>query len=228
MAEPETQAFELPATEPAPVPVSYEQVERRTFGLAPHALVAAIATAALAIAVVLLSTGHLVAGLLALAVALLLGAFYVAEARGRRHGAVDRATAAAVDNSRALAGFAHAAVRAWSSAGRRVTQLRLEARRVSRERSRLLPELGAAAYDRDDARVAELCERLHALDTRREACAAEIREALEEARSRTAAERLAVGATGVRCPAAAQEPVGDPGFEPGTSALSERRSNQLS
>ena len=228
MAEPETQAFDMPATEPAPVPVSYEHVERRTFGLAPHTLVAAIALAALTVAVVLIATGHLVAGLLVLAVALSLGALYVAEARGRRRTAVDRATAAAVDHSRAFAGFAHASVRAWSSAGRRVTRLRFEKRALSRERTRLLPELGAAAYDRDDARADELCASLQALDARREACDAEIRDVLEAARSRTAEERLAVGATEVRHPADARNSMGDPGFEPGTSALSERRSNQLS
>jgi uncharacterized membrane protein len=200
MVEPKTEAFEVPATEPAPAPVSYEQVQRRTFGLAPHTLVAAIAAAALGAAAVLLATGHFVAGFVALAVALLLGAFYVAEARGRRRTAVDRATAAAVDNSRALAGFAHASLRAWSSAGRRVTQLRLEARRLASERARLLPELGAAAYARDDARVDELRARVHALDARREACDAEIPDVLEAARSRTAEERLAVGATEVRPP----------------------------
>jgi hypothetical protein len=32
MAEPETEAFELPATESAPAPVSYEHRERRMFG----------------------------------------------------------------------------------------------------------------------------------------------------------------------------------------------------
>jgi hypothetical protein len=208
MAEPETEAFEVPATDSAPVPVSYEHVERRTFGLAPHTLVAALALASLAVSVLLVATGHPIAGLLVLAVALLLGALYVAEAHGRRRTAVDRATAAAVDNSRAFAGFAHASVRAWSSAGRRVTQLRLEKRALSRERSRLLPALGAAAYDRDDARVDELRVRLHALGARREASDAEIRDVLEAARSRTAEERLAVGATEVRPPADAQSRAG--------------------
>jgi hypothetical protein len=224
MAEPETQAFDVPATEPVPGPVSYEHVERRTFGLAPQALVVAMALVASAIAVALLATGHLVAGLLVLAVALFLVALYVAEARSGRRTAVDRVTAAA-DNSRAFAGFAYASVRAWSSAGRRVTQLRLERRALARERLRLLPELGSAAYDRDDGRATELRARLRSLDARREACDAEIRDVLEAARSRTAEERLAVGATEVRQAAGL---MGDPGFEPGTSALSERRSNQLS
>jgi hypothetical protein len=200
MAEPETQAFDAPPTEPAPAPASYEHVERRTFGLAPHTLVAALAAAALVVAAVLLATGHLVAGLLALAVALSLGALYAAEARDRRRTAVDRATADVVDSTRAFAGYAHASVRAWSSAGRRVAQLRLEARRLTSERARLLPELGAAAYARDDARVGELRARVHALDARREACDVEIHDVLEAARSRTAEERLAVGATEVRPP----------------------------
>jgi hypothetical protein len=199
-ADPATKAFDVPPTEPAPAPVAYERAERRTFGLAPHAFVAALAALALGAAISLLITGHLVAGLLLLALALLFGALYVEQARGRRSSAVDRFTAAAVDNSRAVAGFAGASVRAWTSAGRRVAQLRLEASRLARERSQLQYELGGAAYDEDADRTGELRDRMRGLDDRIEACAEEARTVLADARSRTSEERLAVGPTEVRGP----------------------------
>jgi hypothetical protein len=51
-----------------------------------------------------------------------------------------------------------------------------------------------------------------------------VKAALARAHARTSEERSAAARTEIR---RAGE-MGDPGFEPGTSALSERRSNQLS
>jgi hypothetical protein len=198
--DPDTQSFDVPATEPQPTPVSYAQVERRTFGLAPHSLVAALAAGALGAAVALLAAEHPVAGLLLLALALFLGALFAEQARRRRGTSVERATAAAVDGSRAYAGFAGASVRAWTSTCRRVAQLRLEARGLARDRSRLIGALGVAAYDRDDDVTAELRGRIRSIDARLEACVAESTDAVEAARRRTAEERLAVGATEVHGP----------------------------
>ena len=85
-------------------------------------------------------------------------------------------------------------------AGRRVTQLRFESRGLARTRTRLIADLGAATYDCEENRAAELLTDLRALDGRREACDAEIRATLEAARARSAEERLAVGATEIRRP----------------------------
>jgi hypothetical protein len=229
MSEPDTKAFDVPPTEPAPAPVSYDRVERRIFGLAPRALVGSVALILFSVAAGMIATGQLVAGVLLLVVSLVLAGLYVEQARANRGTAADRMIASVVDNSSALAGLASGSVRAWTSAGRRAAELRLEARRLLRQRSELVSELGEAAYEGGSEATEQLRGQLHALDARREACDAELRDVIEEARSRTRAERLAVGPTEIRHPDAAQnEPMGDPGFEPGTSALSERRSNQLS
>lgn len=190
----------MPPTEPTPTPVEYEQVERRTFGLAPQSLIAALAALALGAAVALFTTRNIVAALLLLAAALLLGAFYVEQARRRRRTPVDRLTAAVVDNSHALAGFAGTSLRVWTSAGRTAARLQFEARTLARERARLLAALGTAAYDRDDELVEDLRRRIDGVDARREACTVERLDAVETARARTAEERLAVGATEVRTP----------------------------
>jgi hypothetical protein len=188
-------------------PVSWVDSERRVFGMPPGRLPAATAAVAFLGAVVAFALGAPTVGALLLAACLPLVALQADQAR--RH-------------ARALAGFAGASVRAWTGAGRVVASLRLEASRLSRERARLQYALGGAVYADDHAAVGELRRRLHGLDAQIEACAAEATDVVERARARTADERLAVAPTEIR------EPVGDPGFEPGTSALSERRSNQLS
>jgi hypothetical protein len=187
--------------------VTWEETDRRVFGMPPAWLPAAAAALTLAGAVVAFALGMVVVGILLLAACLLLAALQAGQARR---------------NTRALAGFAGASVRAWTSAGRDVARLRLHVSRLARERARLQYAFGGAVYADDSATAEDLRRRLRELDAQIEACMTEATDVVEQARTRTADERLAAASTVIR------EPVGDPGFEPGTSALSERRSNQLS
>jgi hypothetical protein len=197
----ETEVPEVPSAEPEPAPVSYAQAERHTFGLAPNALVAALATFALGAALALLLTGQLVVGLVLLAVGVVLGAFFVEQARRRRASAFDRAVADGIDNSRALSRFAVVSMRAWSSAGGRTARSRLDVRRLRRERSHVQHALGAAAFAADDEALVEtLRDRMRELDVQIEACFEEARSAVARARSRTTRERLAVAPTEIRPP----------------------------
>ena len=223
----ETEALDVPDADAEPTPVSHAQAERRTFGLAPNALVAALAAFALGAGLALAATGQLVVGLLLLLGGLLFGALYVEQARRRRSSALDRAVADGIDNSRALSRLAVISLRSWSTAGGRTARLRIEARRLRRARSHVQYELGAAAFAEDATLIERLRDRMRELDAQIEACFEEARSAVERARSRTTRERLAVAPTEIRRPGDAYG-MGDPGFEPGTSALSERRSNQLS
>jgi hypothetical protein len=191
----------------------------RHFGLTPHTLAAFVAAVCFGAGLVLVLTGSFVVGALLLLAAVLLAALYAEQARRRRDSALDRIAAAAVDQTRALAGLTGASVRAWTGAGRRLAALRLEASRRARERSQLQYALGGAVYAGDDVEATRLREAMAAADARIAECIVEANEVVESARNRTARERLAVAKTQI---------VGDPGFEPGTSALSERRSNQLS
>jgi hypothetical protein len=196
----ETEVPAVPPAEPEATPVSYGQSERRTFGLAPNALVAALATFALGAALALLVTGQLVVGLVLLAAGLGLGAFFVEQARRRRASAFDRAVADGIDNSRALSRFAVVSMRAWSSAGGRTARSRLGVRRLRRERSRVQYALGAAAFAADEPLAETLRGRMRELDTQIEACFEEARSAVAKARSRTTRERLAVAPTEIRPP----------------------------
>jgi hypothetical protein len=96
---------------------------------------------------------------------------------------------------RELVGCAAASLLAWTRGAGRVARLRLEARRLVRERGRVQMELGAAAYARDDAAAAARIARMRALDDRLTACVGEATRTVAAARSGIAAERLAVART---------------------------------
>lgn len=195
MAEKDTDAFEVVETPP-----SYQVARPRYFGLTPRGLVVAVAVAALVLGIVGLASGNVAAGVLLLAAAAFLALLYVEQARRRRESSFDRVTAAAVDHTRALAGFTGASVRAWTSAGREVAKLRLEASMRARERSQIQYELGRACFDGDEAQIANLRDQMRLCTERIDACAKEAQSVLERARQRSSRERLAVAQTQVRKP----------------------------
>jgi hypothetical protein len=194
--EGETQRFESPPA--AETPVSWERAEPRYFGLTPHLAAAFVAAVLFGAAVVLLATGSLAVGLLLLLAALLLAALFAEQARRRRASSLDRVAAAAVDHTRALAGFTGSSVRAWTHASREIARLRLEASRCARKKSQLQYALGGAVYDGDEAEAERLRAEMREAAERIEECIAEAHEVVDGARSQTAREKLAVSRTEVR------------------------------
>jgi hypothetical protein len=162
--------------------------------------VAVIGAVSLLAGVALLASGGLVVGLLLLVAGVLLTALFVEQARRRRASSLDRAAAAAIDRSLALAGFTRATVGAWTSAGRRAARLRLEAWKLARGRSRLLYDLGGAVLANDSERVEQLRARVRDLDRDLERKGREARAAIAAAQRRTRIEHQAVASTQVRRP----------------------------
>jgi len=196
--ENETAAFEVPpATE---TPATWDETRPRYFGVTPHGLAAVIAAFAFGAGVVLLASGYVLAGVLLFVAAALLAAIFAEQARRRRDSAFDRIAAAAVDHTRALAGFTGSSVRAWTGAGRELARLRLEANRRAKERNQLQYALGGAVYAGDEAEAARLREQMQAADARIAACVAEANEVVERMRATRAQEKLAVVATEIRGP----------------------------
>ena len=193
--EPKTEVFEV-----GDPPDEWGTAQPRYFGVTPHGVAAVIGAFAFGAAIVLLVAGYLVVGLVLLVAALLLAALWAEQARRRRESAFDRVTAAAVDHTRALAGFTGASVRAWTSAGRQITRLRLQANRLARRRSQLQYALGGATYANDEAEAARLRAEMAAVDERIAAVIAEANAVVEQMRRTTARERLAVAPTEVRPP----------------------------
>jgi hypothetical protein len=194
----ETGEFEVPELPETP-PV-YERVEPRYFGVTPHLLAGGLAALSLLAGVALLASGSLAIGLLLIAAGLLLGALFAEQARRRRASSLDKAAAAAVDRSLALAGFTRATVGAWTSASRRAAKLRLEAHKLARERSHVQYELGGAVHADDESRASELRARMAQLDREIERKGREARAAIEAAQQRMRDEQQAVSATQVRRP----------------------------
>ena len=196
--ENETAAFEVPpATE---TPATWDETRPRYFGVTPHGLAAVIAAFAFGAGVVLLASGYVLAGVLLFVAAALLAAIFAEQARRRRDSAFDRIAAAAVDHTRALAGFTGSSVRAWTGAGRELARLRLEANRRAKERNQLQYALGGAVYAGDEAETGRLREQMQAADARIAACVAEANEVVERMRATRAQEKLAVVATEIRGP----------------------------
>jgi hypothetical protein len=181
-------------------PTEYQVAERRIFGLAPTAFVAALAGLCLVAAIVLFAVGSIVVAVLILLVAIFLALLFLEQARRRRGSALDRAAADAVESSRAHVAFAAAAVRAWTGAGREVTALRLEARRLARERSKVQYALGAAAAGDDPGETERLRQELRGLDDRIAGCEKRAQAAVGNARKSTASERLSVSSTQIKRP----------------------------
>lgn len=196
--ENETAAFEVPP--PTETPATWGEARPRYFGVTPHGLAAVIAAFAFGAGVVLLASGYVLAGVLLLVAAALLAAIFAEQARRRRDSAFDRVAAAAVDHTRALAGFTGSSVRAWTGAGRELARLRLEANRRAKERNQLQYALGGALYAGDDAETERLRQEMQAADERIAACIAEANEVVERMRATRAQEKLAVVATEVRSP----------------------------
>lgn len=195
-SEQDTQEFKVPP--PSETPPSWERAEPHYFGLTPHTLVAFVAAVLFGAGLVLLLAGSIAVGLLLLVAAAFLGALYAEQARRRRSSSFDRIAAAAVDHTRALAGFTGASVRAWTHAGREVTRLRLEANQCARRKSQLQYALGGAVHDGNDAEGERLRGEMRDADDRIQACIAEANEVVERARTRTSREKLAVSRTEVR------------------------------
>jgi hypothetical protein len=193
-----TQAFQVPpATE---TPANWDQARPRYFGVTPHGLAAAIGAFAFGAGVVLLASGYVVAGVLLLVAAALLAAIYAEQARRRRDSAFDRVAAAAVDHTRALAGFTGSSVRAWTGAGREIARLRLEASRRAKDRTQLQYALGGAVHAGDEAETERLRAELQATNDRIAECVAEANAVMERMRATRARERLAIEATEIRPP----------------------------
>jgi hypothetical protein len=194
----DTDEFEVPEI-PASPP-TYERVEPRYFGLTPHLLVGALGAASLLAGVALLAGGSVAIGLLLLVAGVFLALLFAEQARRRRNSSLDRAAAAAIDRSLAIAGFTRATVVSWTSASRRAAKLRLEAMRLARERSHVQYELGGAVHAGEESRTGELRHRMAELDAEIERRARESAAAIASAQRRTRDERRAVAATQIRRP----------------------------
>ena len=191
----DTVRAEVPRHETSPAPVQLDRASPRWFGLAPPTLLLAIGVVAAVVAVYLLVTGSLIAGLLVLGLTLLLAAAFLEAGRRKPDAQVVATSVEAVDSLRARAGYAAHAWMTRSSTRREVLRRRSALMRLAGEREQLLRALGDAAYRGEGE--AELRSRIQALDARAAALEAEAARIVEDARREVGERRLEVQPTEV-------------------------------
>jgi hypothetical protein len=184
-------------SEPSAVPWPTVVHERHVFGLAPPAVVFAIAVAGFAAAAFLLASGHLLIGAVLLVAAAWFGAFFVSLARRTPESKFARATVEAGNIARGWAWYAWVSVSSWSSASRKAVWLRTAQRRLRHEQSGVIRALGDAVYRDDETGAENLKAEAQALGKRIDKCERELQRVLEDARSRRGRERSAISPTEV-------------------------------
>jgi len=184
----ETAIQELPPDETGQVPVAMTTAEPRFFGVTPPMAVLALAAVSLALAVVLLVTGHFIVGGILLVVAGMLLMLFAGLARRLPETTVSRASAGAVSAVRARAGYAVETFAAHSSARVELFRLRRELADLLAQRAEFARTLGEAVYADDPeatesarSRMAEVEELISAKEEQMQQTAAGAMERIERA-----------------------------------------------
>ena len=161
--EGETVVQEVPQDETGAVPVELTMSAPRFFGVTPPAAVLSLAAASLALAVLLLVTGHTVIGGILLVVAGIFFVLFASLARRLPDTAAARVSMDAFGAVRARAGLAVEALAVHSSARVELFKLRRQLLELAAERTESAMVLGEAVYADDTeagetarARMAEL------------------------------------------------------------------------
>jgi chorismate mutase len=184
----ETAIDELPTEETGQVPVRHAIATRHLFGVTPPAAVLALAAASLALAILLLASGHAIVGGALLGVTILLALFFVGLVRRLPDTAVARVSSGAIDAIKTRAGFAIEAATVQSRARVELFRLRRELAQLLAERTECARALGEAVYADDAngtesarARIAELDGLIGAKEGEMEQTAADAVERIQRA-----------------------------------------------
>ena len=155
---------EIPSEETGPVPVEVTTAAPRFFGVTPPAAVLALAAASLALAVVMLVTGHTVVGGVLLAIAGILFAVFAGLARRLPDATAVRVSRGALGAVRTRAGFAVEAFSVHSSARVELFRLRRELLALHTERAECARVFGEAVYADDTDASESARARMEELD----------------------------------------------------------------
>lgn len=175
-------------------PVDVHYAEPTYFGLGPPLLALTVALALVVLGIVLIATGSVAFGVLALVVGLCVFPSFLAGARRWPDHRVSRLGISTADRVRDERLAVAEVLSAWSRAGREALRLRKEQFALRREREARIRELGWSFYS-DDGRADELKAQTQELDERIAANERELARTLAEARRRTRKGRAAAAST---------------------------------
>jgi hypothetical protein len=178
----------VPPDETGPVPVHIVQAEPRFFGITPATALFGAGLAALALGIVLVAIGYVLAGSLLIGAAVLLFAAFATAAQRRPDTAMARVSSEALGSLRARAGYAVETLAAHGSARVELFRLRRELAELLAQRAEFARTLGEAVYADDPeatesarARMAELEELISAKEEQMQQTAAGAMERIERA-----------------------------------------------
>ena len=181
------------------MPIDVQHAEPRYFGLGTPVFVFSAAVGLLLLGIVLLLTGFVVVGVIAIVLGLCLLPAFLAGARRWPESPLARIGVSTADRVRDEAGVAVESISTWSRAGRDVARLRKEQFRLRRERDAKIRQLGPSYYA-DDGRADELKTAAKELDERIAANDRELQRTIAGARRHTRKERATVVSTEIRKP----------------------------
>ena len=145
---------DVPVEETGPVPVEITTAAPRFFGVTPPAALLALGAASLALAIVMLITGHVVMGGILLAVAGILFALFATLAQRLPDATAVRVSRGALGAVRSRAGFAVETLTVHSSARVELFKLRRELLDLTTQRAECARVFGEAVYA-DDTEASE-------------------------------------------------------------------------
>jgi hypothetical protein len=196
----ETREEHVPPHETTPSPVDVSVAMPRYFGITPPTLLFGMATATLAIAIVLAVLAHWLAALV-LAVAVLVEvALFLGVARRKPDTVVARYSARAVQHARERAAWLVQSTSMRTEAGRRLAPLRRDLLELGERRERRLRDLGAAVHESDDESAKLVTDELKRIDDEKRLKEAEMSAIAETVHERLAEGRLRVQPTLIKRP----------------------------
>ena len=195
------------------VPIDVQHAELRYFGIATPVFVLGAAAVLLLLGIVLLVTGPLFLGVIAIVLGLGLLPAFLAGARRWPDSPLAQLGVSAADRMRDEAGVARESISTWSRASRDVARLRKEQFQLRRERDAKIRQLGPSYYA-DDGRADELKAAAKELDERMEANERVLQRTVAAARRHTRRERATVVSTEIRKPEPDEDLTAEPAAVP--------------
>jgi hypothetical protein len=211
-----TTAQEVPRAETTAGPVSFDVAMPRYFGLTPPTVLFALATAALAVAIALAIGGRWVWAIVLALLSLAFLGLFIAVARRKPDSGLARGSVRAADRLRERTGWLAEALSIRSNARRELTRLQSELLRDASERDRLLLQLGAAVYERDEEARERSTERIAQLDAATREKEAEMQAIVQHAHERLERGRRRVEPTLIEPPQPVPVPEPSPPPDEGT------------
>ena len=196
----DTQVENVPPHETTASPVDVTVAMPRYFGLTPPTLLFGVATATLAVAIVLAILAHWVAALVLAAAVLLEIVLFIGVASRKPDSAVASGSARTFQRARDRAAWLLQSATVRTETGRQLTPLRRELLELEERRERQLRELGAAVYAGDEEAAKRVTEELNRLDEQQRETEAKVAAIADSAQERLEEGRLRVQPTVVKPP----------------------------